>query len=491
MATVYKRTKKKNEPWTIQWVDHEGKRRTAKGFTDKGLTEQLAAKLEGEARMRSHGLVDTEAEAFAKQKAAPIAEHLSAFEDSMAETTREHVKLTMTRARRVVEGCGAQSLADLSAEKVEAFLRSLRREQSISRRTYNHYLQAIDAFCNWCVGTKRLLANPLTGVGRLNTEVEIRHKRRALTADEVAQLVASARASAESIRCFTGEQRARIYILSYMTGLRRGEIASLTPRSFQLNTTPPTLTLEAASSKHRRRDVLPLHPDLVTQLRDWLAGMQPGEKLFPRLARRRTSLMVKKDLERVGIPYVNDDGIADFHAAGRHTHITELLRNGASLPEAQKLARHSDIKMTMRYTHIGIVDQAKAVANLPALHRRCISGGAEGQGDAATGTAPAHEKSLTHCRSSELGVSCHPVAPDDEVEAAGIEPVGRCAPSSSFDTTYGDCPYCGAAPALHNGSSEWQLPAEFDADLQKLISAWPELPRAIREEIARQAGYAT
>jgi hypothetical protein len=28
------------------------------------------------------------------------------------------------------------------------------------------------------------------------------------------------------------------------------------------------------------------------------------------------------------------DGIADFHAAGRHTHITELLRNGASLGDA-------------------------------------------------------------------------------------------------------------------------------------------------------------
>jgi len=67
-----------------------------------------------------------------------------------------------------------------------------------------------------------------------------------------------------------------------------------------------------------------------------------------------------------GIPYETEDGIADFHASGRHTHITELLRNGATLPEVQKLARHLDIKMTMKYVHIGIADQAKAVANLPA-----------------------------------------------------------------------------------------------------------------------------
>ena len=63
-------------------------------------------------------------------------------------------------------------------------------------------------------------------------------------------------------------------------------------------------------------------------------------------------------------PYARQ-GIADFHAAGRHTHITELLRNGATLPEAKELARHTDVKMTMRYAHIGIQDQARALRGLP------------------------------------------------------------------------------------------------------------------------------
>jgi len=75
--------------------------------------------------------------------------------------------------------------------------------------------------------------------------------------------------------------------------------------------------------------------------------------------------MVKLDLERVGIPYTTAEGDADFHAAGRHTHITELFRSGASVTEARQLARHSDIKTTMSYTHIGMEDQAKALAALP------------------------------------------------------------------------------------------------------------------------------
>lgn len=108
-----------------------------------------------------------------------------------------------------------------------------------------------------------------------------------------------------------------------------------------------------------------MHPELVIFLRDWLKGLGPSEPLFPKLAKRRTWLMVKKDLERAGIPYEMEAGIADFHAAGRHTHITDLLRNGATLPEAKELARHSDVKMTMRYAHIGIEDQAQALRGLP------------------------------------------------------------------------------------------------------------------------------
>ena len=54
---------------------------------------------------------------------------------------------------------------------------------------------------------------------------------------------------------------------------------------------------------------------------------------------RKYGRMVKLDLERAGIPYETPEGTADFHAAGRHTYITELLRSGVSLVEARELAR--------------------------------------------------------------------------------------------------------------------------------------------------------
>jgi hypothetical protein len=42
MATIYKRTQdrgKRRTPWYIGYTDHTGRRRTAKGFTDKAADE--------------------------------------------------------------------------------------------------------------------------------------------------------------------------------------------------------------------------------------------------------------------------------------------------------------------------------------------------------------------------------------------------------------------------------------------------------------------
>jgi integrase len=99
---------------------------------------------------------------------------------------------------------------------------------------------------------------------RLNQEVDVRWKRRALTAEEVGRLIDSARSSGVRVQGYEREIRARIYILLYMTGLRKKKLASLSPRSFDLDSDPPTLTVEAACSKHRHKDVLPLHPPICS-----------------------------------------------------------------------------------------------------------------------------------------------------------------------------------------------------------------------------------
>ena len=110
-----------------------------------------------------------------------------------------------------------------------------------------------------------------------------------------------------------------------------------TDKGVDLESKPETLTVAARISKHRKVDVLPLHSELVPLIREWTQNLAPRtEPLFPKLAKRRARKCVKLDLERVGIPYRNDEGFADFHASGR-TYVTlqSLLANGATLPEAK------------------------------------------------------------------------------------------------------------------------------------------------------------
>ena len=406
MASVFKKSRdkgKKNKPWWIEYLDAEGNRAYAKGFTDKGLTEQLAARLENEAMLRRRGVIDPEQEKLARGRQMLVADALLAFDRSLENTTPKHRKLTMARVRRLVEAGGFVILGDLNAERVEESLKAIRKQDDLGARTYNHYLQAIDEFGKWLVASKRLSINPVAGIERLNAETDVRHKRRALSPAEVARLVDSARSSGCDVQGYDGEQRARVYLMSFLTGLRRLELASLTPRSFTLDAPHPILKVQAACSKHRREDTLPMHPELIILVREWIAGMDADELLFPRLDRKKTWLMVKLDLERIGIPYETPEGIADFHAAGRHSHVTGLLRNGATLVEAKELARHADVRMTMKYTHIGLEDQAAALAGLP-LPKTCARANGSGIGRESGGASCLEASPLVSPPAAKVGL---------------------------------------------------------------------------------------
>ena len=56
---------------------------------------------------------------------------------------------------------------------------------------------------------------------------------------------------------------------------------------------------------------------------------------------------------------------ADFHAL-RHSFYTHVIKSGATVKEAQTLARHSTSALTMEvYSHIGLYDIRRAVERLP------------------------------------------------------------------------------------------------------------------------------
>jgi len=218
----------------------------------------------------------------------------------------------------------------------------------------------------------------------MNADVEAGRQRRALPPEEFAALIAAARQGL-SVRRLSGEDRAMLYLVAAYTGLRESELFSLTPQSFDLDADPPMVTVEAGSSKRRRRDTLPVRPDLADLIREWLADKPAEGKLWPGGWWRHGAKMVRVDLAAAGIPFEDGTGrVFDFHAL-RHQFISNLAAAGVHPKIAQLLARHSTITLTLdRYTHVGLMDQTAALDQLPQLP---TDGGGEEAGRlSATGT---------------------------------------------------------------------------------------------------------
>ncbi len=172
------------------------------------------------------------------------------------------------------------------------------RANNLSVESSNHYLRAIKMFTRWLVRDRRVAEDRLAHLSQMNAEVARRRIRRPLSIEEVGRLLAAAE-SGPMIEDISGPDRAVLYILAVYTGFRRNEIGSITRQSFDFESDPPTLTVEAGFSKRRRCDVLPLRADIAQRIKTWLSTrntLQPGAPLFA-VTNKRTAEMLRKDLE--------------------------------------------------------------------------------------------------------------------------------------------------------------------------------------------------
>ncbi len=385
------RYREESTKWYVQYKDADGVWQRVPGYTDKDATLQLAAELERKAERRQAGLSDP----FDDHRARKLDDHLADFRRHLEAkaNSEKHVEQTCNRIQRVIQGCGFARWPDVSPSLLIGWLADRRAAGEMGIKTSNYYLAAFKEFCTWMVRDRRAAGSPLSHLGALNAETDVRRKRRALEADEFSRLVAAA-ASGPPVQEVAGPDRAMLYVLAAWTGYRRRELSSVTTRSLDLDATPATVRVEAGYSKRRRHDVVPLHPTVALRLKVWLARRQPlspDEPLFalrcPGGGLRRTSKMMWLDLESartawIGeaatpkerierersdyLTYRDEAGLyADFHS-NRHTFISNLGKAGVPPKVAQELARHSDINLTMRiYSHVGMNDRAKAVGILP------------------------------------------------------------------------------------------------------------------------------
>jgi integrase/recombinase XerD len=379
--------KTKSKKWWGRLRDESGREKRVPLATDKAAAQAMLTELVRRMERKAAGIDDP----FEKHRKRRLKEHLADFVADLRNraATPDYVNTTEQRVTAILEGCKFERIDQVSASRVQEFLAGLRKRGK-SVASSNHYLRAIKMFTRWLVRDHRMSEDRLAYISALNVDVDRRRTRRPLTTEEFTRLIEAVE-TRPKLRHLSGPDRAILYIIGAYTGYRRNEIGSVTKQSFNFDSDPPTLTVQAGYSKHRRTDVLPLRKDFAERIRKWIAGkpkVRLNEPLL-RVTNKRTADMLEEDLAAARekwmeeardkaerqrreqssfLAVTNELGhVVDFHSL-RMTFITNLTRSGVAPKTAQMLARHSDINLTMNtYTMLGVMDQAAAVEALPPI----------------------------------------------------------------------------------------------------------------------------
>ncbi len=383
-----KRIKTKSKKWWGRYRAANGTERRVPLAADKTAAQTMLNELVRKAEREAAGITDP----FEANRKRPLVEHLTDFKRHLENkgSSKNHILTTHQRASAIVNEGGFKTIGDISASRVLDVL-AAKRKKGMSVVSSNHYLRAIKMFSRWLVADRRSNDDRVAHISSLNQDIDRRRIRRPLSTEEFNVLIEKTAFNKQRRPRPSGPDRALIYVVAVYTGLRRNEIASITPASFSFDSTPPTITVEAGYSKRRQKDILPLRRDFAERLRQWIAqkpNAKATDRLFP-VGGRRTSDMLQKDLKFARAKWIEEaeshaeqerrkessfleyedchGHVVDFHSL-RKTFITNLTRSGVTPKTAQLLARHSDINLTMNtYTSLGVLDQAAAVEALPPV----------------------------------------------------------------------------------------------------------------------------
>ncbi|HSR73106.1 MAG TPA: site-specific integrase, partial [Kiloniellales bacterium] len=433
------RVRGQSKLYMVRYRDGRGEMvEVATGCKDEVAARAVLTQLERRAELVRAGVMTPQESDAATYAGLPLSKHLDAYEKHLRAKGGNPRRIAMVRRRleRLARECRFTNLNKMSAGPVERWLVE-RAEAGMAAATRNAYRESLVCFGNWCRRTNRLTQNPFADLPRADQNVDRRHQRRALTEAELLRLLRVARlrplaeygrtitgkgsnterprrsratwnreplsfdeldAAAERARealaenpaliaelQTTGHERALIYKMLALTGLRKGELASLTVGQIEFGGPVAYAFLAAADEKNRKGSSIPLRADLAAELLSWIrqrldelqqkarkmgrpipARLPPSTPLFTvpsGLAR-----ILDRDLAAAGIPKRDErNRVVDVHAL-RVTFGTHLCAAGVPLRTAQAAMRHSKPELTANvYTDPKLLDVAGAIAALPAL----------------------------------------------------------------------------------------------------------------------------
>ena len=385
---------KKCQSWYLSFRDRQSIRRRLPVSSDKRLTERYGIMIEK--LIASDGILDPDLQSWieninsgirgklidfglikssrlAENIGRPLLEHLQDYiEGKKADNCKPvYIRNTYSVISKILTGCDIKVWSDIDGNSVKTFLSKGRGEGGIGQGTYNYRLGAFKSFCSWLITEGRVTGHdPMSGHRQIK-QTTFRKKRRALTPAEQDRLLAVTETQPKRF-CATGHTRALAYRLSLQTGLRASEVDSLKILSFNFETSPPTVRVESCDSKGKKADNLILIEETARKIQEHFKNKALTDKAFILTHTDNFAKMIKVDLKAAGIAYRDEAGRdVDYHSL-RHSFITNLSLAGVHPSVAQKLARHSNILLTMKYyTHVLHDSEVNAIQALNDLTSAC------------------------------------------------------------------------------------------------------------------------
>jgi len=245
-------------------------------------------------------------------------------------------------ANQWAETFKGQTLREVSPLAIEKWKRD--RAQSITRRgttrcpaSVNMELAVLSRIFTLAVELEQASSNPCRKVRKLRVDNQ---RNRYLSADEETRLMAQ----------LTG-RRKHLYplvALALGTGMRRGELLNLSWRHVDFLRG----VIHVVNTKTARDRIIPMSQSVREVLIEQRKS-QTGDLVFEsrRIVKRRAGEGLV-DVKKAFVAACQDAGIADFHFHDlRHTFATRLGDAGCNVTTIARLLGHSNIQMSMRYTH--------------------------------------------------------------------------------------------------------------------------------------------
>jgi integrase len=313
-----------------------------------------------------------------KEQAGTLRDYIEKKYGPWVEANRKTGAATVARIKTCFKDLLKFQLADLTAWQLEKW-KTARLKAGKKAATVNRDLTALKAALSKAMEWGMLNAHPLAKVkpAKVDRSKKVRfldpaeEKRLRQALEDRNEVMRKERDSANQWRSDRGYQplpslrdvaypdhMTPMVLLSINTGIRRGEMFSMTWQNVDLQRA--MLTIEGDNAKSGSTRHVPLNDEALTVLKKWREQTNGTTLVFPGKKGQPMD-----NIKKAWSGIVKAAKLQNFRWHDlRHHFASRLVMAGVVLNTVRDLLGHADIKMTLRYAHLAPEHKAAAVAKL-------------------------------------------------------------------------------------------------------------------------------